>query len=264
VFLPGSPGEFRDVINGLFAGRLGDSGRRVLIEERIRGPEVSVLAICNGRDAVVLPASRDHKRIGEGDTGPNTGGMGAVCPPPGTDPGLPDRVRDLVVLPVLGELGRRGIDFRGVLYAGLMITDDGPRVLEFNVRFGDPEAQVVLPMLDDDLSELCLAAARGEDLPASVSVSQGAAACVVLASGGYPGQYEKGYEITGLDSTGDAIVFHAGTRLDGDRLVTGGGRVLGVTALGGTLEQALDRAYRAAGSVSFDGMYYRRDIGRTV
>ena len=225
---------------------------------------MSVLAICNGRDAIVLPPSRDHKRIGEGDTGPNTGGMGAVCPPPGTDRTFSEEVRQLVVMPVLEELQSRGIDFRGVLYAGLILTPEGPRVLEFNVRFGDPEVQAVLPMIDDDLGELCLLAARGEDLPPRVRVREGASACVILASGGYPGSYEKGFDITGLDNTGDAIVFHAGTKLSEGRLVTGGGRVLGVTGIGSSLDEALDRAYGAIDSIRFEGMYYRRDIGRTV
>jgi phosphoribosylamine--glycine ligase len=264
VFLPGTAEEFAGIVHGLFAGNLGESGRKVVVEERLEGPEVSVLAICNGRDAVVLPPSRDHKRIGEGDTGPNTGGMGAVCPPPGTDPAISGEVRAEVVLPVLGELRARGIDFRGVLYAGLMLTRDGPRVLEFNVRFGDPEAQAVLPMMDDDLAGLCMAAALGEDLPASVSLRGGASACVIVASGGYPGPYGKGYEIEGLDRTGDAIVFHAGTKLSGGKIVTGGGRVLGVTGLGNDLDGALSSAYGAVGSIVFRDMYYRRDIGRTV
>ncbi len=264
VFLPDSASEFTDTVQGLFSGSLGESGRKIVIERRLEGPEVSVLAICNGRDAVVLPPSRDHKRIGEGGTGPNTGGMGAVCPPPGTDRTFSEEVRQLVVLPVLEELQSRGIDFRGVLYAGLILTPEGPRVLEFNVRFGDPEIQAVLPMIDDDLGELCLLAARGEDLPPRVRVREGASACVILASGGYPGSYEKGFDITGLDNTGDAIVFHAGTKLLEGRLVTGGGRVLGVTGIGGSLNEALDRAYGAIGSIRFEGMYYRRDIGRTV
>jgi phosphoribosylamine--glycine ligase len=225
---------------------------------------VSVLAICNGRDAVVLPPSRDHKRAGEGDTGPNTGGMGAVCPPPGTDPAVSEEVRSRIVLPVLRELRSRGIDFRGVLYAGLMLTPDGPRVLEFNVRFGDPETQAVLPMVDDDLADICMAAARGGDLPSKVGVRRGASACVIVASGGYPGSYARGFGIEGLDRTGEAIVFHAGTAWSDGRLVTSGGRVLGVTGLGEDLDRALATAYGAIDELSFRDMYFRRDIGRTV
>jgi phosphoribosylamine--glycine ligase len=264
VFLPDSAREFADTVHSLFSGSLGESGSKIVIERRLEGPEVSVLAICNGRDAVVLPPSRDHKRIGEGDTGPNTGGMGAVCPPPGTDKAFSEDIRQLVVLPVLDELRSRGIDFRGVLYVGLILTSEGPSVLEFNVRFGDPEAQAVLPMIDDDLGALCLQAARGEDLPRHVRVREGASACVILASGGYPGSCAKGFDITGLDEFGDAIVFHAGTKLSEGRLVTAGGRVLGVTGIGCSLDEALDRAYCAIGSIRFEGMYYRRDIGRTI
>lgn len=258
VFLPETIAEADEALNGLFE----NTGASVVIEERLSGPEVSVLAVCNGTDAVLLPPSRDHKRAYDGDQGPNTGGMGAVCPPPGLPEGFPDTVKETVILPVLKEMRRRGLSFKGVLYAGLMLTDSGPSVLEFNVRFGDPETQAVLPMVEGDLAGLFLAAARGEELP-SVKVSSGASACVILSSGGYPGSYEKGFEIDGLDDV-DCMVFHAGTSVKGNSVVTSGGRVLGVTASGDSLEDALDKAYRNVKRISFSGKHSRTDIGRTV
>ena len=263
VFLPESPSEAREILGRLFDGGLGDAGKRVVVERRLQGPEVSVLAVCSGRQAVVFPPSRDHKRVGEGDTGPNTGGMGAVSPPPELPEGFSETVREEIVLPVLNVLADRGIDYRGVLYAGLMLTDEGPAVLEFNVRFGDPETQVVLPRIDCDLGGLLLAAARGEKLTENLTVRPEPAACVIMASGGYPSSYRKGFEIHGLDQLGDAIVFHAGTARRNGAVVTAGGRVLGVTALGDDYQSAIDRAYRAAGRISFQNAYFRRDIGRS-
>ena len=263
VFLPDSSDEVREILGDLFAGRLGDAGRRVVVERRLQGREASVLAVCCGTRAVVFPPSRDHKRAGEGDTGPNTGGMGAVSPPPELEADFAEKVRREIILPVLEVLTRRGIDFRGVLYAGLMVTPEGPFVLEFNVRFGDPETQVVLPRVNCDLGELLLAAATGGSLPERLEVRPEAAACVIMASGGYPVSYRKGYEIHGLDDTGDVIVFHAGTARRNGAVVTAGGRVLGVTALAPDYREALNRAYRAVGRISFQNAYYRRDIGRS-
>jgi len=264
VFLPRSMDEAVQTVEALLSGSLGESGKKIVIEQRLEGPEVSVLAMCNGSDAVVLPPSRDHKRIGDGDTGPNTGGMGAICPVPDLKKGFSEDVRSKIILPVLRELTSRGIDFRGVLYAGLIITGDGPKVLEFNVRFGDPETQAVLPMIEDDLAELCFLGATGGTLPPEVAVRDGSAACVILASGGYPGSYAKGFEISGLDDISDVIVFHAGTKKRDGVLITAGGRVLGVTGLGRDLDDALNKAYGAIGRIGFEGMYYRRDIGRTI
>ena len=275
VFLPDSREEALSVLSGLSSGRLGDSGRRFLIERRLSGREVSVLAVCGGGNAAVLPASRDHKRVGEGDTGPNTGGMGAVCPPQELDSDFAQRVRGEVILPVLQALSARGMDYRGVLYAGLMVSEESGaetiRVLEFNVRFGDPETQAQLPLTDPDgFLESCLLASRGQDpgresIPLRDDEESRAAACVVLASGGYPGSYEKGVRISGLDTLkGDALVFQAGTAVDTDgQLVTSGGRVLGVTATGRDLDTALQKAYIAVDRISFEDMYFRRDIGRT-
>ncbi len=258
VFLPETVEEAEKALKGLFS----QSGASVVLEERLSGPEISILAICNGTDAVLLPPSRDHKRVYNEDRGPNTGGMGAVCPPPGVPDGFLDLVKNTVILPVLGEMRNRGLSFRGVLYAGLMLTESGPSVLEFNVRFGDPETQAVLPMVEGDLAGLFLAAARGEELH-SMEVTPGASACVILASGGYPGNYEKGFEITGLDTV-DCMVFHAGTAEKEGRIVTSGGRVLGVTGSGETLEDALSIVYSNVAKIRFSGKHSRTDIGRTV
>ncbi len=261
VFLPEGREEAREVLERLAGGGLGDSGLRFVVEKRLRGREMSFMAVCNGREHVLLPPSRDHKRALEGDRGPNTGGMGAVCPPPDADPELEREVSEGIIAPVLREMASRGMPYRGTLYAGLMVTDDGPFVLEFNVRFGDPETQAVLPLLETDLGELCMAAATGRDLPV-VEVVSGACAAVVMASGGYPGRYGRGYPIEGLDRVEDAVVFQAGTALQGEELVTAGGRVLAVSAVGDDLDDALEGAYAGVSGISFRGSFYRRDIGR--
>lgn len=264
VFLPDESDEACSILDSLFEGRFGESGQRVVIEERLKGREVSILAICSGTDCVILPPSRDHKRLGNGDSGPNTGGMGAICPPPEIKDGFCETARKEIILPVLRELASRGIDYRGVLYAGLMITDEGLKVLEFNVRFADPETQAVLPMVNDDLADLLDAAARGGSLPSEVSVKDGCCACVVMASGGYPSSYEKGFLISGLERVEGADVFHAGTKKTDDGIVTSGGRVLSVVAVGSSLSDALDKAYLELEKIDFKEKYFRRDIGRTV
>ncbi len=262
VYLPKSKKESDVIIDDLFKGSLGDAGTSVVIEQRLEGREVSVLAVCNGTDAVILPASRDHKRAYDADMGPNTGGMGAVCPPADVPYDFPDYVKEKVILPVLKVMKDNGMEYRGVLYAGLIITQFGPFVLEFNVRFGDPETQAVLPMIESDLAELFLAAAKGQELP-PVSIREGASACIVLASGGYPGGYTKGYEITGYKDI-DSLVFHAGTSQVDGAIVTSGGRVMGITALGEDLDEAIEKAYKDAVLVNFEGKHMRMDIGRTV
>jgi len=259
VVLPDTLQEAREALDGLLSNPPG----RVVIEERLSGPEVSVMAVCSGTGAVILPPSRDHKRMGEGDTGPNTGGMGAVCPPCGLPDDFSSMMERTVFKPVLRELEGRGLDYRGVLYAGMMLTPGGPRVLEFNVRFGDPETQAVLPLLGGDLAGLFMAAALGRKLPEPL-VLPGASAVVVLASAGYPGDYRKGAVISGLGDVGDAMVFHAGTALAGSELVTSGGRVLGVAASGEDLGEALEKVYGAVDSIHFNGMTYRHDIGRAL
>ena len=240
----------------------------MVIEECLLGQEASVLAITDGVTIRPLVPAQDHKAVGEGDTGANTGGMGAYAPTPVVPDNLMERVQKEVLEPAIATLRARGIDYRGVLYAGLMITPEGdPKVIEFNCRFGDPETQVVLPLLDTPLESLLVACAeqRLADHP-PIQWKQEASACVVLASGGYPGSYQKGYAITGIDAaqaTG-ATVFHAGTALKNGQVVTSGGRVLGVTALGETFEQAIANAYKAVDQISFEDMYCRRDIGFRV
>ncbi|MBN1434093.1 phosphoribosylamine--glycine ligase [Candidatus Fermentibacterales bacterium] len=269
VFLPATRDEALEILQRLESGALGDCGRRFIVERRLPGREVSVIALCSGTSAIVMPPSRDHKRVGDGDTGPNTGGMGAVSPPPGLPAGFSLMVLETVFLPVLEVLEGRGIDYRGALYAGLIVDADAvPSVLEFNVRLGDPETQAVLPLADGgEFLEACYRAARGEPLEESGVVRAGqCSACIVVASRGYPGSYGKGFEISGLDdlSDPDLLVFHAGTALDEhQRLVTAGGRVLCVTGLGETLEEALETAYGGVGRIGFEGMIFRKDIGRT-
>ncbi|MCP4648208.1 MAG: phosphoribosylamine--glycine ligase, partial [bacterium] len=262
VYLPSTKKESDIIIGDLFSGTLGEAGASVVIEQRLEGREVSVLAVCNGTDAVVLPPSRDHKRAFDGDMGPNTGGMGAICPPADVPVYFGEEVRERVILPVLAEMKNRGMEFRGVLYAGLMVTEFGSFVLEFNVRFGDPETQAVLPMVKSDLAELFFVAAKGLEMP-PVQIREGASACIILASGGYPGSYTKGYEITGADDA-ESLIFHAGTATDNNKLVTSGGRVIGVTALGSDLDEAIDKAYEDANKIVFQGKQMRTDIGRTV
>ena len=246
----------------LVAGTLGEAGRRLVIEERLEGPEVSLLALCAGEVAVPLPAAQDFKRIGDGDEGPNTGGMGAYSPVPGLDDVAVRELVDSVHVPVLRELDRRGIHFRGCLYAGLMLTADGPRVLEFNVRFGDPEAQAVLPRLDADLLERLAEAAAGSLQQRAFDTAAPAAVSVVMASRGYPASSEAGVPIDGVEeaeATG-ALVFHAGTALRDGRLATAGGRVLAVSALGDSLAAARERAYAGVERIRFDGAQRRTDI----
>jgi phosphoribosylamine--glycine ligase len=257
-----------DVREKLSGDAFGEAGRRVVIEEGMTGPELSVLAVCDGRLAFPLSPSRDHKRIGDGETGPNTGGMGAFSPVAGVDQSLLMEILNRAIMPTLWALQRRGIDFRGVLYAGLMLTPDGPKIIEYNVRFGDPESQVVLPRLQGDLAQLLAEAAAGSLHPGSIpETDDEAAVCVVMSSPGYPTDTVTGGEISGLDDDGqvpDAIVFHAGTAKD-DRgqWVTAGGRVLAVTAVRPDVAEAREAAYAAAGKIHWDGVHYRRDIGGT-
>jgi len=253
----------RQSLDEMLEGAFGDAGATIVVEAFMEGEEASVFAVTDGEAFVLLPAAQDHKRIGEGDTGPNTGGMGAYAPAPAVDADLMDRVANEIVAPVLASLAEEGADYRGVLYCGLMLTASGPKVVEFNCRFGDPEAQVVLPLIASDPLALLLAAATGTMEEAEVEIREGAAACVVLASAGYPGAYEKGKPISGLEAAGHvATVLHAGTQREGDTVVTAGGRVLGVVGEGATLQDALDAAYRGADAISFDGKTLRRDIGQ--
>jgi phosphoribosylamine--glycine ligase len=258
-----------DAVRAYLSGdAFGDAGRTLVIEEGLTGPELSLLVVCNGDPDAALPLApaQDFKRIGEGDTGPNTGGMGAYSPVPIVDAATVDAVMDRAVRPTLHWLARNGADYRGVLYAGMMLTADGPKVIEYNVRFGDPECQVVLPRITSDFAELLHGAAAGR--PLDVAFSGDACVTVVLASEGYPASGRTGDVITGLDvasAVNEVTVFHAGTARDpAGVLRTAGGRVLDVTACGPTLGVARTRAYEAAGLISWPGMQFRRDIAGAV
>ncbi|MCL6450814.1 MAG: phosphoribosylamine--glycine ligase [Acetobacteraceae bacterium] len=254
----------RAISQAMEEAAFGASGLKVVVEERLSGAEASLLAITDGRRALPLLPARDYKRALDGDRGPNTGGMGSICPLPEGGPPL-DMLSGLILLPTLNALAGRGCPFCGLLYAGLMLTAEGPKVLEFNARFGDPETQAILPLLESDLLEVLAAAVQGCLEGVGLRWSPGFAVCVVLASGGYPGPYKTGFEVSGLDrarASPGALVFHAGTaRGPGGGVVTSGGRVLGVTALGATPAQARERAYAAAACIEFGGLQRRNDIG---
>ena len=243
---------------------LGEAGETLLLEEFLTGEELSILALVRDEDFVLFPPSRDYKRIGEGGTGPNTGGMGAITPVPGVDENLLDRVRETVFAPVLRTLTGKGIPYRGILYAGLMLTGEGPKVLEFNCRFGDPETQAVLLRVDEDLLPRFRAVAGGTWIDRPLRISPDAAACIVLASEGYPGRPVPGRVIEGLDRPAPVgtVRFHAGTKRDGERWVTAGGRVLNVVARGAGLPEALELAYVEADAIRFEGKQVRLDIGK--
>jgi phosphoribosylamine--glycine ligase len=240
----------------------GEAGARVVLEERLSGPEVSFFVIADGEFAVPLVAAQDHKRIFDDDKGPNTGGMGAFAPSALVDDTLRERIMAEIVRPVLYGLIRNGSPYRGLLYCGLMLTADGPKVIEFNVRFGDPEAQVVLPMIAQPLAPLLWAAATGVLRSSNVTVSPEPHVGVVVAAPGYPGEVRAGQPIEGIDEVADALVFFAGVKSQNGELVTSGGRVLTVVGKGTTFQDAIDRAYAGVSHIRFDGMQYRRDIGR--
>lgn len=241
----------------------GRAGEQVLIEECLTGEEVSILAFTDGETVLPMLAAQDHKQVYDNDQGPNTGGMGAYAPAPVCQPGVYEEALQKIILPMVKGLAREGCPYRGVLYAGLMVTEEGLKVLEFNARFGDPEAQPVLMLLQTDLVDICEAVLAGRLAAQSIRWAKGAAVCVVLASGGYPGSYQKGKKVSGLEETsGDIMVFHAGTAFIDGQLVTAGGRVLGVTAVAKNIRGAIDRAYEGVRRISFEGMHYRRDIGR--
>jgi len=248
----------------------GSAGERVIVEEFLVGEEASVFAICDGSSYVTLAPAQDHKRALDEDRGKNTGGMGAYAPAPGVTNALMREVERTIIEPTLRGMGAEGRPYKGCLYVGLMLTMDGPKVVEFNCRFGDPETQVVLPLYDGDILELLLAAVDGEigkGLGSARSIHKGSAVCVVIASGGYPDDYSTGMEISGLDhiaAGNDVIVFHSGTKNESGRILTAGGRVLGVTAIqrNGSLAATIDRAYKAVSMISFQGMHYRQDIGK--
>ena len=240
----------------------GSAGSRVVIEEFMEGEEASLLTFTDGETVRPMISSQDHKRAYDGDKGPNTGGMGTYAPAPVATPEIVARVEKEILQPVVDAMKAEGRTYKGCLYAGLMITKDGPKVVEFNARFGDPETQVVLPLLDSDLVEIMLSCTNGTLAQQEINWSDDAAVCVIMASGGYPGSYEKGKEITGLDEAEAAgtVVFHAGTAKKDGKIVTAGGRVLGITARGKDVRQAVDKAYEGVSKIHFDGAEFRKDI----
>lgn len=265
VVVAGTVAEAKAAVSDMMEKKVfGPAGERVVVEAALRGEEASFLAFCDGETCVPMTACQDHKAAFDGDRGPNTGGMGAYCPAPILPESDYGRMADLAISPVMRVLAGRGHPFRGVLYAGLMMTADGPMVLEYNVRFGDPECQPLLARLRGDLAGIMLACATGGLTPDMVGWSRQSAVCVVMAAAGYPGTYPKGMDISGIDraeSDPDVTVFQAGTRRDGGRLVSSGGRVLGVTALGADLGSARERAYAAVSKITFENAFFRTDIG---
>lgn len=257
--------EAESAVKEIFNAKIfGKSGSKIIIEEFLEGEEASIFAITDGENFICLPAAQDHKRIGDGDTGKNTGGMGAYAPAPIITAELLSEIENRIIKPTIKRMNETGNKFIGCLYAGLMITKAGPKVIEFNCRFGDPETQVVLPLLSGDLLQLLYSAADGDLDLNSVQYSGGCSVCVVTASAGYPDSYKKGFEIVGLDlSDEEIIIYHSGTKKLNDKILTNGGRVLGITSVLNKLEiiQAKKKAYDAIKKIHFDGMYYRKDIG---
>lgn len=264
VFVCDEPSEGIIIAEKIMEGKIfGKAGDKILVEDKLLGQEASILAFVDSRNIYVLESAQDHKAIGDGDTGPNTGGMGAYCPAPVVTEKLMDQIVSEILVPTVDGMNRNGTPYRGILYAGVMITQGGPRVLEFNVRFGDPETQPILARLKSDLLEVMLATCDGKLDRISLEWDARPAVCVVMASGGYPDEYENGKVITGIEeaeSDKDVMVFQAGTAFKDGQIVSAGGRVLGVTGLGNTIADAKAKAYEAVGKIKFEKAYYRTDI----
>ena len=258
--------EAHDAVISIMQDKVfGDAGKKIIIEECLIGQEASILVITDSKAVVALASAQDHKRVFDNDRGANTGGMGAYSPAPIVTEEIFKEVMDKIIYRTIDGLAKEGIDYRGVLYAGIMLTKDGPKALEFNVRFGDPETQAILPRLESDLMEVMLATSAGKlSKLGALNWDNGACVCVVCAASGYPGNYAQNKEISGLDQVAkleQVVVFHAGTKKVGDRILTSGGRVLGVTGLGPTIKAAISKAYQAVDKIKFEGMQFRKDIG---
>jgi phosphoribosylamine--glycine ligase len=253
--------EAQAELRAMLAGKFGAASSRVVVEAFLDGIEFSVFAFTDGKDYVLLPVAKDYKRIGTGDTGLNTGGMGSVSHPPFVDAELMAKVEERIVQPTVRGLRERGLTYRGVVFFGLISVGGEPYVIEYNCRMGDPETQSVFARLDSDLVELCTATATGQLANYELRIKEQAAASVILVSGGYPASYEKGKVITGLETVTGSLVFHAGTRREGEQIRTNGGRVLAITSYGGTFQEAVAKSLENAAKVQFEGVYYRRDIG---
>ena len=266
VFVCDKKSEALDAIKTIMLDKaFGKAGDTIVIEELLVGQEASLMAITDGETVVPMTAVQDHKRAYDGDLGPNTGGMGCYSPVPVVSQELYDQVLETIIKPTVRAMKAEGRPYTGVLYTGIILTKDGPKVLEYNARFGDPETQVALPLIETDFIDIVQAALSGSLDSLDIKCYNGAAVCVVIASGGYPGNYESGKPITGLDeanSLDGVTVFHAGTKFQNDQIATSGGRVLGVTGIGETFQEAIDRAYAGVDKIHFDGMHYRKDIGQ--
>lgn len=253
--------EAEQELRNMLSGKFGKASDRVVVEEFLRGIELSVFIITDGTTFRLLPEAKDYKRVGEGDTGQNTGGMGAVSPVPFADKAFMAKVEERIILPTLHGLKREGIHYKGFIFFGLMNVEGNPYVIEYNVRLGDPESEVILPRLENDIVELFEAVANSRLSEEKIHISSDVVTTVMLVSGGYPGAYRKGFEITGLDQVNGSIVFHAGTTMQNGKVVTSGGRVLAVSSSGKTMKEALEMSYKNARSILFEGVYYRTDIG---
>jgi phosphoribosylamine--glycine ligase len=266
VFVCANEAEAVDAVNQIMNDKIfGESGNRIIIEERLEGQEVSLLAFTDGTTVLPMEAAQDHKAVFDGDTGPNTGGMGAYSPAPIFTPELKQQVIDRIMVPAVNGMRADGIPYQGVLYAGLMISPNGPKTLEFNARFGDPETQPLMMRMQSDIVPIMEACADGTLSSCSLEWKPDAAVCVVMASEGYPGSYEKGRPIHGLEEANSlqgVTVFHAGTKQQGEDIVTSGGRVFGVTALGGNVQKAIEKAYQAVSKIEWRGVQFRKDIGQ--
>lgn len=265
VVIPHTLDEAKKELTAMLAdAKFGEASSRVVIEEFLKGIELSVFVLTDGVSYKILPAAKDYKRIGEGDTGLNTGGMGAVSPVPFADAAYLKKVEERVVIPTIKGLDKDGIPYCGFIFIGLMNDNGDPKVIEYNVRMGDPETEVVLPRIKSDLLELFIAVGKKELASVNVEIDSRTATTVMMVAGGYPGDYEKGKVISGLDNVSGAMVFHAGTKKSGEQVVSNGGRVLAFTALGNSIQEALDGSFVAAKTVSFEGCYYRKDIGQDL
>lgn len=261
VVIVSDPVEAEQEIHLMLNGKFGKAGNKVVIEQFLKGIELSVFVITDGRTYKLLPEAKDYKKIGIGDTGLNTGGMGAVSPVSFADPAFMKKVKDRIIEPTMKGLSDEGIVYKGFIFFGLINVEGNPYVIEYNARLGDPETEVIIPRIKSDLFELIEGVAKGDLAARSIEIDDKFATTVMLVSGGYPGDYEKGKLITGLDQTGESVVFHAGTKTDSGKVFTAGGRVLAVTALGKTMRDALDASYKNAKLLNFEGRYFRTDIG---
>jgi len=253
--------EAQQELENMLKGKFGEASKKVVVEEHLAGIELSVFVLTDGEGYVILPEAKDYKRIGEGDTGLNTGGMGAISPVPFADKEFLQKVEERIVKPTIKGLKDRKMDYKGFIFIGLMNKGGDPYVIEYNVRLGDPESEVVLPRIKTDFVELMKATADGSLSEMKIELDDQTVSTVMLVSGGYPGSYEKGKEISGLEQVEDSVVFHAGTKVDGDNVVTSGGRVIAVSSYGDTMKEALDQSYKNAERIQFEGKYYRSDIG---